>query len=176
MSRVTLTDARVKALKPRKSAYDIRDGNLRGFGVRVQTTGHKRFFVHCQHRGERVWRIVGNFGTMTVGEARDHAKATLATIRRGECVPSHGEEGAWQRYGKRKRTGTRPARSRRASSKGRTQGIEQGLADGEQRALCRVGARRSGTTTPSGSARCCAGARGRAPPSGRPAGRLRDGR
>ena len=28
MSRVILTDARVKALRPRKTAYDIRDGKL----------------------------------------------------------------------------------------------------------------------------------------------------
>ena len=96
MSRTTLTDARVKALKPRKSAYDIRDGNLKGFGVRVQTTGRKRFFVHCQHHGERVWRIVGSGGTMTVGEARDCARATLAAIRRGESAPPHRDEALFE--------------------------------------------------------------------------------
>ena len=33
MPRVILTDARVKVLRPRRTAYDIRDGKLRGFGV-----------------------------------------------------------------------------------------------------------------------------------------------
>ena len=36
----------------------IRDASLRGFGV--LPSGRKRFFVHCQHRGERVWKIVGD--------------------------------------------------------------------------------------------------------------------
>ena len=39
MSRVILTDARVKALRPRKTAYDIRDGKLGGFGIRVLPSG-----------------------------------------------------------------------------------------------------------------------------------------
>ena len=34
MPKVILTDARVKVLRPRRTAYDIRDGKLRGFGVR----------------------------------------------------------------------------------------------------------------------------------------------
>ncbi len=70
MPRITLTEARVKALRPRRIAYDIRDGKLRGFGVRVLHSGKKRFFVHCQHRGERVWKIIGDAGTIAVTEAR----------------------------------------------------------------------------------------------------------
>ena len=51
MPRIILTDARVRALRPRKTAYDTRDGNLKGFGIRVLPSGRKRFFVHCQHHG-----------------------------------------------------------------------------------------------------------------------------
>ena len=87
MPKVVLTDARVKALRPRKTAYDIRDGKLRGFGVRVLSSGGKRFFVHCQHRGERLWKIVGDASTMTIGDARSSAAQTLAAIRRGEDPP-----------------------------------------------------------------------------------------
>ena len=54
MTRIDLTDARVRALKPRKTARDIRDGKLRGFGVSVLPSGSKRHFIHGQHRGERV--------------------------------------------------------------------------------------------------------------------------
>jgi len=87
MPNVTLTDARVRALTPRKTAYDIRDRKLRGFGVRVLPSGRKRFFVHCQHRGERVWRIVGDAGAMSVSDARSRAEETLAAIRRsGEAT------------------------------------------------------------------------------------------
>ena len=87
MSRVILTDARVKALRPRKTAFDIRDGKLRGFGIRVLPSGRKRFFVHCQHRGERIWKIVGDAATTSVNGARSRAAQTIAAIRRGEEAP-----------------------------------------------------------------------------------------
>ena len=38
MTRTALTDARIRALRPRKTAHDIRDGKLGGFGVRVLTS------------------------------------------------------------------------------------------------------------------------------------------
>ena len=92
MPRTALTDARVRALKPRKSPRDIRDGKLRGFGVRVLPSGRKRFFVHCQHRGKRTWRIVGDASETSVGEARSRAAETLAAIRRGrDATPPPGE-------------------------------------------------------------------------------------
>ena len=84
MSRTPLSGARVAALKPRKSAYDIRDAKLRGFGVRVLPSGAKRFFIHAQHRGERSWEIVGDANAMTLKEARSRAGSRLATIRGGE--------------------------------------------------------------------------------------------
>ena len=82
MPKVILTDARVKVLRPRRTAYDIRDGKLRGFGVRVLPSGRKRFFVHSQHRRERVWKILGDAATMSLDEARSSAVRTLAAIRR----------------------------------------------------------------------------------------------
>ena len=87
MSRTGITDARIRALRPRKSAYDVRDAKLRHFGLRVLPSGGKRFFVHCQHRGERIWKIVGDAAAMDVGEARSRARGTLAAIRRGKDVP-----------------------------------------------------------------------------------------
>ena len=87
MPKVILTDARIRALRPRKTAYDIRDGKLGAFGVRMLPSGGKRFFVHSQHRGERVWKIVGDTATMSVEEARSRAVRTLAAIRRGEDPP-----------------------------------------------------------------------------------------
>ena len=88
MARTNFTDARIGALVPRRTAYEIRDARLRGFGVRVLPSGRKRFFVHCQRRGERVWKIVGDAGEMNVDEARTRAGEMLAAIRRGEEVPA----------------------------------------------------------------------------------------
>ena len=84
MPRTTLTNARVRTLKSRKTVHDVRDGELRGFGVRVSPSGRKRFFIHCQHNGERIWKIVGDFGAISVTEARSLASEMLIAIRRGE--------------------------------------------------------------------------------------------
>ncbi len=66
MPATILTDARVGALKSRKTVRDFRDVKLRGFGVRVSPSGRKQFFIQCQHRGERTWRIVGDAESMNV--------------------------------------------------------------------------------------------------------------
>ena len=59
---------------------------LRAFGVRVLPSGAKRFFIHVQHRGERVWRIVGDATAINVAEARTRAASMLATIKHGADV------------------------------------------------------------------------------------------
>ena len=87
MRNVTLTEARVRALRSRKTVRDIRDGKLTGFGVRVSPSGRKQFFIQCQHRGERIWKVVGDAGIVSVLEARSLAGEMLATIRRGEDAP-----------------------------------------------------------------------------------------
>ena len=83
MATLRLNDRRVDALKPRKSAYDIRDRDLKGFAVRVLPSGAKRYFIHSQHRGRRVWKIVGHPGAIGAGEAREQARTLLAAIRKG---------------------------------------------------------------------------------------------
>ena len=81
MPNTTLSDARVKALRPRTTACDIRDTKLRGFGVRVLPSGARRFFIHTQHRGQRIWKIVGDANAIGVDEARARAASLLAAIR-----------------------------------------------------------------------------------------------
>ena len=83
MATLHLNECRVDALKPRKSTYDIRDRELKGFGVRVLPSGAKRYFVHSQHRGRRVWKIVGQTRSIGVKEARARARVMLASIRNG---------------------------------------------------------------------------------------------
>ena len=56
---VRLHQRRVDALEPRETAYDVRDDELKGFCVRVLSSGGKRYFVHSQRDGRRVWKIVG---------------------------------------------------------------------------------------------------------------------
>ena len=83
MATVRLDERRVDALKPRKSVYDVRDRELKGFGIRVLPSGAKRYFIHSQHRGRRVWKIVGEAGTIGADEVRARARTLLAAIRDG---------------------------------------------------------------------------------------------
>ena len=91
MSGVRFSERRIEALKPRKSPYDIRDADLKGFGVRVLPSGRKRFFIHSQHEGRRIWKTVGDASSIGLEEARRRATELLAGIRRNEA-PSLPEE------------------------------------------------------------------------------------
>ena len=83
MATVRLDQRRVHTLKARKSTYNLRDRDLKGFGVRVLPSGAKRYFVHSQRRGRRFWKIVGEAGSIRADEARAKAKTMLAEIREG---------------------------------------------------------------------------------------------
>ncbi len=83
MATARLTDARIKALKPDRSARDIRDKVLKGFGIRIMPSGRRRFFIHTQHDGRRIWKIIGDAEQVGVKEAREAARAALAAIRKG---------------------------------------------------------------------------------------------
>ena len=77
-----LTQTRVNDLKARKSVRNLRDGALKGFGVRVLLSGKKRFFVHSQTDGRRIWKIIGDADSIPLEEARRRAAALLGGIRR----------------------------------------------------------------------------------------------
>ena len=87
MANIALTEARVKALVPRGCAYDTRDAKLRGFGLCVLPSGTRRCFLHTQHEGKRVWKVVGDANVMTLDEARACAASMLAAMRRQTDAP-----------------------------------------------------------------------------------------
>ena len=89
MPNNTLSEARIKAFTSRQSAYDVRDAKLIGFGVRVLSSGAKRFFIHTQCRGKRFWKIVAEADAMHVDEARARAASMLRAIRgEADMAPS----------------------------------------------------------------------------------------
>ncbi|MDE0418062.1 MAG: tyrosine-type recombinase/integrase [bacterium] len=106
MATTRLTQARIKALRPRKTVRDIRDADLRGFGVRLYPTGRKCFFVHSQHEGRRVWKIVGDAASLSVEDARIRARSMLAADRNGVHASSERilfeevAEEVFRRYGR----------------------------------------------------------------------------
>ncbi len=81
MATTRLTQARLDALRPRKIVRDIRDADLKGFGVRLYPTGRKCFFIHSQHEGKRVWKIVGDAASLSVEDARARARSMLAASK-----------------------------------------------------------------------------------------------
>ena len=85
MATLRLNQGEVDALEPRKSAYDVRDRGLKGFGVRTYPSGAQRYFIHSQHQGWRAWKIVGRAGSIGVDGARDRARAKLVSIRGGSA-------------------------------------------------------------------------------------------
>lgn len=76
-----LTQRLIDTLKPGGSVREIRDTELRGFGVRILPSGRRRFFVHAQSDGLRIWKTLGDAGTMSLAEARSLARARLAACR-----------------------------------------------------------------------------------------------
>ena len=115
MPIVRLKESRIEALEPRRSPYDIRDRELKGFGVRVLPSGRKRFFVHSQHEGRRLWKTVGDASAMGLDEARRRATELLAAIRRDDGAPALPEdrlfeavaEEVFSRYGRHWKPGTK---------------------------------------------------------------------
>ena len=81
MPKITLTEARIRNFKPRKSTYEVRDTILPGFGVRVLPSGTRSFFIHAQVQGERIWKNIGNTSATPLEAARKQAAALLEEIR-----------------------------------------------------------------------------------------------
>ena len=110
MARIRLTQRRVDALAPRRAVNDVRDTQLKGYGVRVMPSGAKRYFIHSQHRGRRVWKTVADAETVTETEARARARSMLTALRDGgepdaedpgEVLFEQLAEEIFARYGRR---------------------------------------------------------------------------
>ena len=110
MAAIRLTQRRVDTLRPRKSVRNVRDAELKGYGVRIMPSGTKRYFIHSQHRGHRVWKIVGDAAVMTEAEARARARSMLAALRddrdieaevSGDALFETVAEEVFSRYGRR---------------------------------------------------------------------------
>ena len=81
MASRRLTQRLIDTLKPGRSVREIRDTELRGFGVRVLPSGRKSYFVHAQTDGRRAWTKLGDAGAMPLADARSLARSSLAASR-----------------------------------------------------------------------------------------------
>ena len=80
-----LTQRRVDNLTPNRKTYDIRDAEIKGFGVRILPSGRKRYFLHSQIDGNRVWYAIGDADDITTSpwtkSLRDRLAEDLPTRR-----------------------------------------------------------------------------------------------
>ena len=94
MRNLPLNQSRVDRLKPRNSTYDIRDTDLKGFGIRILPSGKKSYFLQTQHEGRRRWTKIGDADALAETEARSQARTLLAGLRKGtgECPRTAGRD------------------------------------------------------------------------------------
>src|SRR5947209_992798 len=87
MARVSLTDARIRVLKPAPSnqRYEVLDAIVPGLIVRVTDTGRRTLMLKTRFpgSGHPTRRAIGEYGAITLDAARDKARAWHELIRRG---------------------------------------------------------------------------------------------
>jgi integrase len=87
--RKQLTAKFIENLQPRiDRRYEVRDLLLPGFGVRVSVNGKKSWFAVARVNGRQVRHTIGNYPTVTLGEAREAARLILKDIQLGLYAPA----------------------------------------------------------------------------------------
>lgn len=72
--RPSLTDSLVSKLEPSVSEYDIRDGDVKGFYVRIYPSGTKTY--RCEYKKNKHY-VIGRTNLLTAAQARLKAKAVM---------------------------------------------------------------------------------------------------
>ena len=97
MRNLSLNQSRVDRLTSRNSTYDLRDTDLKGFGIRVLPSGKKSYFLQTQYDGQRRWTKIGDADALAEADARSQARTLLAGLRKGrESVPAQPAEIAFE--------------------------------------------------------------------------------
>src|SRR5687768_4862823 len=82
--RANLTAKTINALKPAAKPYEVRDSKIKGFLLRVQSSGAMTYYLTYTpaSRGKQRYRI-GTVGNLTPAQARDIAEELAAEVARG---------------------------------------------------------------------------------------------
>ena len=81
-----LTKRTIDALKPlEKRDVFAWDSEIMGLGLRLKPSGVKSFFVQYRNSANRTRRmVIGQYGVLTVEQARNQAREHLSGVTRGE--------------------------------------------------------------------------------------------
>lgn len=81
---VKLTHTAVRNLEPKKTIYDVRDSETKGFLIRVRPSGLMVYYlVYRNAEGTQKFYKIGTHGNLTVTQARDIAKKKAAEVVSG---------------------------------------------------------------------------------------------
>ena len=84
MSRKALTDATLKALKPKKETYKLSDPAIPGLRVAVYPSGKRVFRYVYRFRGKEQLLTLGGYPAFSLAEAREAALKAKNQVERGE--------------------------------------------------------------------------------------------
>ncbi len=84
---VTLTERRLRDMKPGPKTRLEWDRELKGFGVRITSRGVKAFVLRYRVNGRERLATLARCSEITLREARERAGKELAKIRNGEADP-----------------------------------------------------------------------------------------
>ena len=101
-----LTDRKLQRSSERASDTKLWDSDVPGFGVRVSEVGQKSFILIARYPGSPnpTRRALGEYPSMSLGEARERAKDWRTLIRKG--IDPKAEEGRVRRLELRKQATT----------------------------------------------------------------------
>ena len=73
----------ISSLKASAKPFEVNDTELKGFGLRVQPSGAKSFFVRYRLKGKQTRFVLGRTTEVTAAQARDSARNILAGVNLG---------------------------------------------------------------------------------------------
>lgn len=104
MSQV-LTNSLVQKLEPKEKPWELGDAKLKGLLVRVQPTGRKTFYFSYRNTlGKKNRFKIGEFGYISVPQARDLAKRKAADVTHGKDIQAERNQDRAQALAQRERT------------------------------------------------------------------------
>jgi hypothetical protein len=84
MARIKLTKTAVESAQPQAQAVELRDTVVPGFLCKITPAGRRVFMLQYRtNAGERRKPALGQFGELTVEQARFMAQEWLAEVRKG---------------------------------------------------------------------------------------------
>lgn len=86
MSSGSLTDSRIRSLKPQLSQYETIDRGQRGLSLRISPAGTKAWYLLTRIRGVKRRIKIGTYPEITLTAAREEARRQLAQIQLGSDI------------------------------------------------------------------------------------------